>query len=92
VAALGDEHPDVGWTLRDMGLLVYQRGNPEEALPLFEHAVAIHEKALGKHHPDLADILPDYSAVLRELGRTAEADSLDLRVEMIREEMVPTPE
>jgi len=87
VAALGEEHPDVGWTLRDMGLLVYQRGNPEEALPLFEQAVAIYEKALGTHHPDLTDILPDYSDALREVGRTAEADSLDLRVEMIREEM-----
>ena len=85
--ALGEEHPNFGWTLRDMGILALKRGNPEESLPLFEQVVAIYEKAFGTHHPDLAEILPDYSTALRELGRTAVADSLDRRVAEIREEM-----
>ena len=87
VAALGQEHPDVGWTLRDMGIRALKMGNPEEARPFFEQAVAIHEKAFGTHHPNLVEIFPEYSEVLRELGRDAEADSLDLRVAEIQEEM-----
>ncbi len=92
VGALGEGHPDVGWTLRDLGKLSHLRGNPENAVPRFEQAMAIFEKALGMHHPDLAEILPDYSAALREVGRTAEADSQDLRVELIKEKMAPTSE
>jgi len=87
IKALGPEHPDVAWTLRDMGKLSYMRGQPEEALPRYKESLRIFEVALGNHHPDLAEMLPDYVEALRFLGQNAEADSLEGRATLIRQEM-----
>jgi tetratricopeptide (TPR) repeat protein len=48
----------------------------DEALALFEQAVALKEEALGRHHPDVAISLTSESETLRELGQLPRA--LDL--------------
>ena len=64
---------DVGWTLRDLGKLSYERGNSEAGLPRFEQTVAIFEASLGADHPDLSSILKDYAEALDAVGRYEEA-------------------
>ena len=44
-----------------------------------ERSLAIQEKALGPEHPDVATSLENYAALLRETGRTAEADKMEAR-------------
>jgi len=50
-------------------------GQPEQALPLAEHALAVIEAAYGPKHPNVADILDTLVQILRGLGelRTAAA-------------------
>ena len=51
---------------------------------MFERALAIREKALGPDHPDVATSLENYAAMLREVGRGAEAEEMESRAEAIR--------
>ncbi len=46
--------------------------------------MAIDEKALGPEHPNVATNLENYAALLRETGRSAEADKLEARAKAIR--------
>ena len=57
---------------------------PTEAEPLLQRALTIQEAGLGPDHPDIANTLEVYGAVLRELGREEEADSLEERAAGIR--------
>jgi hypothetical protein len=43
------------------------------------------ERLLGAEDPDVALTLDSYAAVLRKLGRTAEAEQLETRARAIRE-------
>ena len=54
------------------------------AEPLYERSLAIKEKALGPDHPAVAASLQNYAALLRETGRTEEADEMDARAKAIR--------
>ncbi len=54
---------------------------------LYKRSLAIHEKALGPEHPNVATSLENYAALLRENGRTAEADKMEARAKAIRGEM-----
>ncbi len=47
-----------------------------EAELLYARALAIREKALGSEHPELATSLENYAALLRQTGRTNEAERM----------------
>ncbi len=57
------------------------QGRYANAEPLYKRSLAIWEKALGTEHPNVATSLQNYAALLREMGRDAEADRLDARAE-----------
>jgi tetratricopeptide (TPR) repeat protein len=59
-------------------------GRYGEAEPLYRRSLAILEKALGPKHPSVATNLENYAAMLRETGRTAEADKMEARAKAIR--------
>ena len=61
------------------------QGRYAEAEPLHKRSLAILEKALGPEHPNVATSLENYAALLRETGRTAEADKLEARAKAIRD-------
>jgi hypothetical protein len=47
-----DDHPVIGFVLRDLGRMALQRGNEEEALDLSERAVSILQVKLPLTHPE----------------------------------------
>ena len=57
----------------------------------YPKAVETFEKAMGPSHPDLAECLDNYAGLLRETGRTAEAQALERRAEGIRQSQSKHP-
>ena len=49
---LGEEHPDVAFSINNLGRVLYKQGKYEEAEVLFQRALKIRRKSLGKEHPD----------------------------------------
>ena len=47
-------------------------------------SLAILEKALGPEHPNVATSLLNYAALLRETGRTEDAEKLETHAQAIR--------
>ncbi len=54
--------------------------------PSSDRALTIAEKAQGPEHPDVANGLENYAVLLRELGRTMEAEKLEERAREMRSE------
>jgi hypothetical protein len=48
---LGPEHPDTAETLHDFAAFQEMQGNHQEALSLYQRALAIREQTLGPEHP-----------------------------------------
>jgi len=78
--ALGPEHPQVCFPMAGLAELDHRAGDLPRAEEEFRRALAIGEKGLGKDHPELAEILRPYAALLRELGRNAEAAAMERRI------------
>jgi tetratricopeptide (TPR) repeat protein len=71
--ALGPEHPDVATTLNDMANLLKSQGKYEEALPLYQRALAIYQKSLGPEHPWMATTLNNMAILHYSQGKYEEA-------------------
>jgi tetratricopeptide (TPR) repeat protein len=54
IEALGPEHPDLGRTLNELGLMNMMLGRHEQAQAQFERAIEIWHEALGPDHPNAA--------------------------------------
>jgi tetratricopeptide (TPR) repeat protein len=80
---LGAHHPNLALGLNNLALLHYEQGAYLEAQALLRRALAIEEEAYGRDDPALIVTLENYARVVRELGRTAEADELDARVQTL---------
>ena len=63
--------------------LYWDQGRYADAEPLHKRALAIREKAFGPEHPNVAQGLANYAALLRETGRTAEANKMEARAKAI---------
>ncbi len=69
----------------EQAALLYQaQGHYAEAEPLFQHSLAIREKALGPEHPHVAKSLDNYAALLRQTARADEAARMEARAKAIR--------
>jgi tetratricopeptide (TPR) repeat protein len=79
---LGPDHPDVSLSLRNLALLYAAQERYDMAEPLFRRGVAILEK--NADSPELAGSLEQYAAILRKMGRHAEADAAVSRARAIR--------
>jgi tetratricopeptide (TPR) repeat protein len=53
-----------------------KQGDLAAARPLYERALAIHEKALGPEHPTTARSLNNLGRLLRDLGQSDKAELL----------------
>src|SRR6266481_115913 len=65
-----------------------QQPKQTKAEPLYHRALAIWEKALGPEHPDVASCLGNYAGMLRNMGRSEEAEPLEARARAIRAKSV----
>ncbi len=79
-----DQDDGVAWTLNDLGILHTRRQEYATAENDFKRALATFEVALGDAHPDLAACLGSYAALLRKMGRPADAEAMERRAADIR--------
>ena len=75
-------------TLNNLANLLSNQGDLQGARPLYERALAIHEKALGPEHPNTAQSLNNLAALLRDQGDPIGARPLYERVLAIREKVL----
>ena len=71
--------------LNNLALILRDLGQPAEARPLAERALAIDEAAYGPDHPDVAIDLNNLAMILQDLGQPAEARPLAERALAIAE-------
>jgi tetratricopeptide (TPR) repeat protein len=76
---LGPEHPDTASTLDNMANLYANQGKYELAEPLYMRSLAIRERVLGPLHPNTQITRRNYIALLRTMGRDAEAVALETK-------------
>ncbi|MEM7633864.1 MAG: tetratricopeptide repeat protein [Pseudomonadota bacterium] len=67
---------DFASDLNNLADLLRTQGKYDEAKPLFERAIAIHEKALGAEHPSYAIDLYNLALLLQQQHEYAEAKRL----------------
>jgi tetratricopeptide (TPR) repeat protein len=70
--------------LNELAFLYYSQGKLEDACTIYQWALASTKGAVGAQTDLTAACLTDYANVLRSLGRTAEAEQMDERAEMIK--------
>ncbi|HEY0739096.1 MAG TPA: tetratricopeptide repeat-containing protein, partial [Herpetosiphonaceae bacterium] len=70
---LGCEHPDVAWSLHNIGVMLRAQGQYARARTYHEQALTIRERVLGREHRDTARSLYCLGKVLREQGDLAAA-------------------
>ncbi len=71
--------------LNNLALILQDLGQPEEARPLQERALAIDEAAYGPDHPAVARDLNNLALILRDLGQPEGARPLQERALAIDE-------
>jgi tetratricopeptide (TPR) repeat protein len=69
----GPEDPRLATSLNNLAELYRAQGKLQEALPLYQRALAIWEKALGPNHPDVAQSLNNLAALYEAQGKLQEA-------------------
>ena len=72
-AALGPDHPVLGHTLGNLGLLLGEAGRPELSLQTAGRGIAILEAALGAQHLEAGRYTDVMATALSDLGRFEEA-------------------
>jgi tetratricopeptide (TPR) repeat protein len=67
---------DTAKTLNNLAVRYLNQGKYAEAAELYQHALAIEEKALGPSHPNVATVLNNLGIVYQAQGKYAEAEEL----------------
>jgi tetratricopeptide (TPR) repeat protein len=76
---LGPEHPDLGQTLNNLGVLRHTQGRHAEAEAFYQWGLEICETYRDPLHQDAVNLMQNYVAFLREIGRSLEADAVKAR-------------
>ena len=75
----GAAHLDTAWAASTLAGLYDAQGKYEQAEPLYERALAIREQQLGPEHPATQINQRNYVALLRTMGREAQARALETK-------------
>lgn len=75
-------------SLNQQAIAAYDAGRYDEALPLLQRALAIHESTLGPEHSSTTTSLNNLAEVLEAQGRYGEAEPLYRRALTIRESII----
>ena len=81
--AFGRDSPGVSNNLQSLATLYARQGKPE-AESMFVRLLENQERALGPNHSKVAATLEEYARLLRNMNRSAEADTLEARAKSIR--------
>ena len=68
-AAIGSEHPDVGYTMINLSDVAAEQGKADLSLEWGRRALAILEKSVGQQHPSVGILLSNMGETLRDVGR-----------------------
>ena len=82
--ALGKDNPREALSLFSQAEALVAQSRFDDAIPLFQRALEIDEKALGPDHPDMASMMERYAVPLRYTGRIAQAEAAEERARSIR--------
>ena len=77
---LGPEHPELGQTLNNLGVLRHTQGRHAEAEAFYQWALEICETQRDPLNQDAVNLMQNYAAFLQEIGRNPEADAVKARV------------
>ncbi len=72
----------------DMGVMLIQRGELDEAREVLESARTLRQRLLGDEHPDLAVTLKELAGIARQRGESERAETLYLAALAINESML----
>ncbi len=72
----------------DIGVMLIQRGELEEAQTVLKGARVVREQLLGNQHPDVAVTLKELAGIARQQGRSDDAEHLYLAALEINEAML----
>ncbi len=75
--ALGGEHIGVAQNSYSLANLYSDQGMYSRAASAYEEALRIWREVLGPEHPSVGMVLSSYSALLRTMGRQAEASGME---------------
>jgi tetratricopeptide (TPR) repeat protein len=76
---LGPEHPDLGQTLNNLGVLHHTQGRQAEAEAYYRWALEICEAHRDPLNQDAINLMQNYAAFLQEEGRNLEAVAVKAR-------------
>ncbi|MBI1929728.1 ATP-binding protein [Candidatus Poribacteria bacterium] len=75
--------PRLAGVRSSLGELYWELGRYAEAEPFYQDALE-NQQFLDPDHPDMATDLENYASLLREMGRNAEAEGMEIRAKDIR--------
>jgi hypothetical protein len=67
--ALGPNHPDLSYTVSNLGIEYWRMGRYAEAEPLLKRDLALTERARGANSPSVAQTLVNLAVLYEELAR-----------------------
>jgi tetratricopeptide (TPR) repeat protein len=85
-----EPHPDLAEVLNDMGLLLYEKGELNDAEKFYRESLAMNRRLLGDKHPEIANGLENVAMTEQDKGDLAGAEklyrqSLEMRRELLGE-------
>jgi tetratricopeptide (TPR) repeat protein len=86
---LNENHSDLAMTCFDLGRLYDVQGSFQQAEAFYRRSLTIQEKNLGMDHKGLMEILDPLAALLKRVGKSAEATILKTRIDSISTRSVP---
>jgi tetratricopeptide (TPR) repeat protein len=88
---LGPNNLETAQILNELAFLYFRQGKLEDASTFYQWAIASTEAAAGPESPLLAACLNDYAHVLKNLGRSTEADQMSERAKSILAKVEESP-
>ena len=88
---LGPVHPDLAFSLHELGLLLFRKRMFPESESLSREALSMWQSTLGDSHPDVLSCMRQLAYVLLEVGKLEEAERLTLQVLSREEELYQGP-
>jgi len=70
---MGDDHLNTACVMGNLAMLYHAEGNYEQAVPLYQHAIAIKSKHLGSDHPDVMQLQGVLADISSKLGGVPQA-------------------
>jgi CHAT domain-containing protein/tetratricopeptide (TPR) repeat protein len=73
------DRPELGEMFNNLGVAYHRNGDRENALSLYERALAFRERAFGENSPDVAETLLNLAGLHHDAGEYAEAEAMITR-------------